>query len=58
VSNFSALVGSVTRGLKAAALGPITAEQARARGFEVVVSPREYTTAALGDAIVDYFRPA
>ncbi len=58
VSNFCDLIGSVPRGLKAAAIGPITAEQARARGFEVVVSPREYTTAALSEAIVDYFRPA
>jgi len=56
VSNFCDLLGSIPRGLKAAAIGPITAETARARGFEVVVSPAEYTVGALAVAIVDYFR--
>jgi len=56
VSNFCDLLGPIGRGLKAAAIGPITAETARARGFEVVVSPAEYTTGALAAAIVDYFR--
>ena len=56
VSNFCDLLGPITRGFKAAAIGPITAETARALGFEVVVSPVEYTTGALAAAIVDYFR--
>ncbi|MFI5351507.1 MAG: uroporphyrinogen-III C-methyltransferase [Candidatus Binatales bacterium] len=56
VSNFCDLLGPIGRGLKAAAIGPITAETARARGFEVVVSPAEYTSGALAAAIVDYFR--
>jgi uroporphyrinogen III methyltransferase/synthase len=57
VTNFCEMVGSgATRGLKAAAIGPVTAETARAAGLEVVVQPREYTVAALTDAIRDFFR--
>ncbi len=55
VGNFCDLLGPPPRGLKAAAIGPITAETARARGFEVVVSPAEYTIGALAAAIVEYF---
>ena len=43
------------RGLKAAAIGPITAETARAAGLEVVVQPGEYTVPALVTAIHNYF---
>jgi hypothetical protein len=33
----------------------VTAQTARAVGLEVVVQPREYTVAALTNAIRDYF---
>ena len=56
VTNFCALVGSTTA-LKAAAIGPITADSARNRGFEVVVTPEKYTVPALTAAICDYFNP-
>lgn len=54
VDNFCALLGAIRPGQKAAVIGPITAESARHRGFEVVVSPAEYTIAALADAIRDW----
>ena len=43
------------RGLTAAAIGPITAESARAAGMEVAVQPTEYTLSALTAAIHDFF---
>ena len=55
VSNFCDLLDSLPCALKAAAIGPITAATARDRGFDVVVSPPEYTIGALSAAIVDYF---
>ena len=55
VTNFAEIVGAPIAGLKAAAIGPITAETARERGFEVVAAPREYTVEALIAAIVDYY---
>ena len=57
VANFCDLVGNVA-GLKAAAIGPITAETARQHGFEVAVSPASYTVAALIDAIGGFFARA
>jgi uroporphyrinogen III methyltransferase/synthase len=54
VTNLAAMLGASVAGLKAAAIGPITAEAARANGFEVVVAPREYTVEALIAAIVEY----
>jgi uroporphyrinogen III methyltransferase/synthase len=57
VSNFCDLVGNV-EGLKAAAIGPITAETARRHGFEVVVSPASYTIPALIEAIGGFFARA
>ena len=54
VKNFCGLIGAAARGLKAAAIGPITAEAARRRGFEVVVTPAEYTISALTAAIRGY----
>jgi uroporphyrinogen III methyltransferase / synthase len=54
VTNFSALVGRASWGLKAAAIGPITAGTARRLGFKVVVKPAEYTIPALTDAIRRY----
>jgi uroporphyrinogen III methyltransferase/synthase len=57
VTNFCEMVGAgAARGLKAAAIGPVTAETARAAGLEVVVQPRKYTVAALTDAIRDFFQ--
>ena len=53
--NVLASIGSVPIGTKAAAIGPITKETALSRGFDVVVSPSEYTIAALTAAIADYF---
>jgi uroporphyrinogen-III synthase len=43
------------KGLRAAAIGPITAATAEERGFEVVVSPDQYTIEALTEAIREYF---
>jgi uroporphyrinogen III methyltransferase/synthase len=54
VRNFCKLVGRKA-GLKAAAIGPITAKTAHEAGFEVVVTAPHYTTAALTDAIAAYF---
>jgi uroporphyrinogen III methyltransferase/synthase len=59
VTNFCEMVGaSVARGLKVAAIGPVTAETARLAGIEVVAQPAEYTVAALIAAIRDYFAAA
>jgi uroporphyrinogen III methyltransferase/synthase len=55
VTNFRELVGEIPRGLQAAVIGPITADTAREAGFEVVVSPVEYTVDALVSAIVKHF---
>ncbi len=58
VTNFCEMVGTdVARGLKAAAIGPITAETARTAGLQVVVQPAEYTVPALIAAIRNYFAP-
>ena len=56
VTNFCEMIGAdAARGLKAAAIGPITAETARAAGMEVAVQPTEYTVSALIAAIHDFF---
>jgi uroporphyrinogen III methyltransferase/synthase len=55
VTNFVAMTGPPSTGLKAAAIGPITAETARAHGFEIVVAPQNYTVDALIAAIVEYY---
>ena len=55
VTNFCDLVGKSAKGLKAAAIGPITAETARQLGFDVIVSPHEYTVPALAEAIREYY---
>jgi len=55
VTNFIAMVGASVAGLKAAAIGPITADTARANGFDVVVAPAEYTVDALIAAITEHF---
>ncbi|HVN28951.1 MAG TPA: uroporphyrinogen-III synthase, partial [Candidatus Binataceae bacterium] len=54
-SNFVAIVGAPHARTKAAAIGPITRTTAEQLGFEVVVTPREYTISALVEAIRDYF---
>lgn len=41
--------------LPVAAIGPITAETAREKGFTVLVQPDRHTVPALVEAIVDYF---
>jgi uroporphyrinogen III methyltransferase / synthase len=55
VENFAAIMGDTARGLNAAAIGPITAETARAAGFDVIVQPAEYTVPALVAAIRAHF---
>jgi hydroxymethylbilane synthase len=56
VTNFCEMVGAaVARGLKAAAIGPITAETARAAGLRVVAQPTKYTVPGLIAAIRNYF---
>jgi len=57
VTNFCDLAGKFPQGLKTAVIGPITAETARREGFEVIVSPKDYTVDALLDAIVTHFQP-
>jgi uroporphyrinogen III methyltransferase / synthase len=58
VTNFCSMLGKRARALKAAAIGPITAETARNAGLKVVVESRTYTVPALIDAIRDYFAPS
>ncbi len=56
VNNFCALAGGdIAKGMAAAAIGPITAETARERGFKVVAQPATYTVEGLCAAIQDYF---
>lgn len=57
VSNFCELVGK-TRRPKAGVIGPITAETARKRGFDVAVCPERFTIPALVEAIRDHFQQA
>ncbi|HVN26894.1 MAG TPA: uroporphyrinogen-III synthase, partial [Candidatus Binataceae bacterium] len=54
-ANFSAMIGKAARGMKAAAIGPITADTARRAGFEVAVESQDYTIPALIDAIRRHF---
>jgi uroporphyrinogen III methyltransferase/synthase len=55
VNNFCKLIGASAKGIKAASIGPITAETARRKGLEIVVTPSEYTIAALTQAVLEYF---
>jgi len=57
VANFCELIGKA-KGLKAGVIGPITAETARERGFEVLVCPEKFTVPALIEAISAYFARA
>ncbi|MGH8012674.1 MAG: uroporphyrinogen-III synthase, partial [Candidatus Binataceae bacterium] len=52
-SNFHQMVGGT--GLKAAAIGPITAASAQRLGYNVVACPTDYTVDGLIEAIVGYF---
>jgi uroporphyrinogen III methyltransferase/synthase len=58
VRNFVALLGadapSLLAGIRAACIGPVTADSARAAGLEVVVQPATYTIAAFTEAIVAF----
>jgi uroporphyrinogen III methyltransferase/synthase len=54
VTNFCELVGGSSHGLKAAVIGPITAETARTHGFNVVICSDEYTIDALTAAVVTH----
>jgi uroporphyrinogen III methyltransferase / synthase len=55
VTNFCELLGAPAQGVKAAAIGPITAATAEERGFEVAVRPREYTIEGLVAGILEYY---
>jgi uroporphyrinogen III methyltransferase/synthase len=55
VTNFCELLDTSGKGVRAAAIGPITAATAEERGFEVVVRPRKYTIEALTESIRAYF---
>lgn len=57
-TNFAAITGVPQDGIKAAAIGPITAETARGLGFDVVVASTIYTVEALIVAITEYFAGA
>ena len=56
VRNFVGLLGAdapaLLAGIRAACIGPITADTARAAGLDVVVQPTTYTIAAFTEAIV------
>jgi len=55
VTNFCGLMRAPAKGLKAAAIGPITAASAEERGFEVVVRPARYTIEAMTEGIREYY---
>ena len=55
VTNFRAMLDMGIVPLKAAAIGPITAETARACGFDVVITPSVYTVDSMLDAILKHF---
>ena len=58
VTNFCELIGTSGKGIRAAAIGPITAATAEERGFEVIVRPRKYTIEALTEAIREHYTKA
>jgi uroporphyrinogen III methyltransferase/synthase len=57
VANFCELTGMSGKGIKAAAIGPITAATAQERGFQIVVKPREYTIEGMVEGIRKYWNP-
>src|SRR5207237_10555234 len=61
VRNFVQVVGAeqaadLLRTTAVASIGPVTAEAAEQFGIKTVIMPKEYTTPALVDAIVEHFR--
>ena len=56
VTNFCELMGASGKGIKAAAIGPITTATAEELGFEVVVRPAKYTIDALTESIRAHFQ--
>ncbi|MGA9724872.1 MAG: uroporphyrinogen-III synthase, partial [Candidatus Binatus sp.] len=54
VTNFCELIGAPVKGVRAAAIGPITATTAQEKGFEVVVRPKSYTIEGLVEGIAKY----
>lgn len=44
------------KGVKIACIGPITADTARGYGLSVDIMPKDYTIAALTEAMADYYR--
>jgi uroporphyrinogen III methyltransferase/synthase len=56
VTNFCELIGTSGKGIKAAAIGPITAATAEELGFDVVVRPAKYTIEALTESIRAHFQ--
>jgi len=58
VTNFCELIGTSGKGIRAAAIGPITAATAEERGFGVIVRPRKYTIEALTEAIREHYTKA
>jgi uroporphyrinogen III methyltransferase/synthase len=55
VTNFCELIGKSGKGIRAAAIGPITAATAKEHGFDVVLSPSKFTIEALTEAISEYY---
>jgi uroporphyrinogen III methyltransferase / synthase len=58
VNNWIALAGEAGRRLKAAVIGPITAEAARTQGIEIAVEAATYTAGGLVAAIESYYTKA
>lgn len=61
VRNFAKVFGAeqatdLLRTTAVASIGPVTAEAAEQYGIKTSIMPKEYTTPALVDAIVEYFR--
>ncbi|MGA2411054.1 MAG: uroporphyrinogen-III C-methyltransferase [Candidatus Binataceae bacterium] len=55
VNHFVEVAGPAATGLKAAVIGPITGEAARARGFQIAVEAETYTIGGLAAAIQSYY---
>ena len=65
VTNFLTMVDAadeaelhrLLKGVKIAAIGPVTAETVRKNGLQVDIQPENYTIADMVDAIADYYQP-
>jgi uroporphyrinogen III methyltransferase/synthase len=53
--NFYEMLNPLAPGIKAAAIGPVTAAACRELGFEVVAEAREHTISGLIQAVYEYF---